>query len=134
MKPRHLAAGIFVLTLGLGLHVPAFSKENPVPPELKNCPPPPKQYDSKGHPLPPPRDWYSNCLSGGGSATAATTGSSSAAQVVTDDKHHVVRVLIGGKEILTIDALGLHVNGDIHYAGKITNTGKSGTRETPTAP
>src|ERR1035441_4164030 len=100
MKPRHLAASIFVLTLGLGLHVPAFSKENPVPPELKNCPRPPTQNDSKGHPLPPPRDWFQNCLSGTGSATGTTTGSSNTAQVVTDEKHNTVRVLIGGKEIL----------------------------------
>jgi hypothetical protein len=135
MRPitRYLAAAAFVLVSGVFVP-PAFAKENPVPPQLKNCPPPPKQYDSNGHPIPPPRDWYKNCLSGAGAATGATAGSSSTAQVVTDEKRNTVRVLIGGKEILTIDALGLHVNGNIEYAGKITNTGKSGTGENPTAP
>jgi len=132
MKTRHLAAGIFVLAAGLFLYGPAFSKQSspPPPPFDAGCRPPPLQHDSKGHPIDPPLDWRNNCQT----ATAATAGSSSTAQVVTDDKHHAVRVLIGGKEILTIDALGLHVNGDIQYAGKLTNTGKSGTGETPTAP
>jgi hypothetical protein len=130
MKTRLLAGSLFILTLGLVPYAPAFSKENPVPSQIKNCPLPPPEHDSKGRPLPPPRDWYAKCLSG----TGTTAGGSDAAQIVTDENNKTVRVLIGGKEILTIDAQGLHVNGDIQYAGKIRNTGKSGTWETPTAP
>ena len=47
-------------------------------------------------------------------------------QVVTDEKAHTVRVLIDGKEILTINAEGLHVHGDIDYAGVLTDTGMHG--------
>jgi hypothetical protein len=44
-------------------------------------------------------------------------------EIVTDEKNNVVRVLIGGKEILTIDAQGLHVRADVTYTGQITDTG-----------
>jgi hypothetical protein len=131
MKTSHLAAGLFVLAAGLFLYGPAFSKQNNLPPPSASaCPPPLPPHDSNGHPLRQSHDGVNNCQT----ASAATTVSSSTAQVVTDDKRHAVRVLIGGKEILTIDALGVHVNGNIEYAGKITNTGKSGTGENPTAP
>jgi hypothetical protein len=38
-------------------------------------------------------------------------------QVITDKKNQIVRVLIGGKEILTIDAEGVHVHGNLDYTG-----------------
>jgi hypothetical protein len=37
--------------------------------------------------------------------------------IVMDKTNHVVRVLIGGKEILTVDAGGVHVHGNIDYSG-----------------
>ncbi len=43
-------------------------------------------------------------------------------QIITDEKNNVVRVLIGGKEVLTIDAKGLHVHGNLDYSGIITDT------------
>jgi hypothetical protein len=46
-------------------------------------------------------------------------------QIITDEKTNTVRVLIGGKEVLTIDAKGLHVHGDIDYSGIITDTGEA---------
>jgi hypothetical protein len=44
-------------------------------------------------------------------------------QIVTDDKNNTVRVLIGGKEVVTIDAKGLHVNGNVDHAGALMDTG-----------
>jgi hypothetical protein len=36
-------------------------------------------------------------------------------QIITDEKTNTVRVLIGGKEILIIDAKGIHVNGVVGH-------------------
>lgn len=48
-------------------------------------------------------------------------------QIITDEKNNTVRVLISGREVLTIDADGLHVNGDVDYWGVLTDTnGESG--------
>ena len=41
---------------------------------------------------------------------------------MNDNKNHAVHILIDGKEIVTIDAKGLHVKGDIAYSGLITET------------
>lgn len=46
-------------------------------------------------------------------------------QISTDEKTNTVRILIGGKEVLTIDTKGLHVHGDIDYSGIITDTGEA---------
>lgn len=51
-------------------------------------------------------------------------------QIITDEKTGTVRVLIGGREVLTIDAQGLHVRGDIEYGGLSTDYGESGFEET----
>ena len=48
-----------------------------------------------------------------GAAKAASTRP----QIITDEKTNTVRVVIGGKEVLTVDASGLHVNGNIEYTG-----------------
>jgi hypothetical protein len=46
-------------------------------------------------------------------------------RIVIDQKKHVVRVLVGRKEILTIDASGLRINGGITYSGQLTATGEA---------
>ena len=60
-------------------------------------------------------------LSGGHAAAKSGDGKT---QVVTDEQAHVVRVIIDGKEVLTIDAKGLHVNGNVEYSGTIRDTGR----------
>ena len=45
-------------------------------------------------------------------------------QIITDEKTNTVRILIGGKEILLIDAKGLHVNGDLTYTGVEVDAGE----------
>ena len=47
-------------------------------------------------------------------------------EVVEDQEAGVVRVVIGGRTVLLIDASGLHVNGDIGYAGTSTDYGPEG--------
>ncbi len=44
-------------------------------------------------------------------------------QIVVDKKNHAVRILIGGKEIVIIDARGMHVNGGLDYSGILKDTG-----------
>jgi hypothetical protein len=56
-------------------------------------------------------------------AQSAAPPTKDAPQIVTDEKNHAVRILIDGKDILTIDASGLHVNGGIAYSGPLTATG-----------
>ena len=51
------------------------------------------------------------------SSADAAKAASTAPQIITDDKTNTVRILIGGKEILSVDASGLHVNGNIEYTG-----------------
>lgn len=46
-------------------------------------------------------------------------------EIITDEKAGVVRVLIAGREILRIDAAGLHVKGDLDYTGVMTDRGES---------
>jgi hypothetical protein len=47
-------------------------------------------------------------------------------EIITDDKIGSVRVLIGGREILTVDAKGIHVKGDIDYSGTMRDVGEAG--------
>jgi hypothetical protein len=42
-------------------------------------------------------------------------------QIVTDQKTNSVYILINGKKVVTIDAKGLHVSGDVDYTGTITD-------------
>jgi hypothetical protein len=51
------------------------------------------------------------------------------ARIVIDQKKHVVRVLVGGREILTIEASGLRVNGGITYSGPLTAGGETSHAE-----
>jgi hypothetical protein len=44
-------------------------------------------------------------------------------RIIMDQKTHTVRILIGGKEIMTVDAGGLHVHGNIDYTGVSTAGG-----------
>ena len=55
--------------------------------------------------------------------TAFTAPDQSKPRIVADDKNNAVRILIGGREVLTVDAKGLHVNGAITYSGPLTATG-----------
>ncbi len=43
-------------------------------------------------------------------------------EIVIDETTNTISVLIGGREILAIDAKGLHVNGNIDYTGALTDT------------
>ena len=42
-------------------------------------------------------------------------------RIVTDNATGTVSILVDGREIVRIDADGLHVNGDIDYSGAITD-------------
>jgi len=42
-------------------------------------------------------------------------------EIITDEEHSTVRIVIDGKEILTVDKDGLHVNGNIDYTGTIAD-------------
>ena len=53
-------------------------------------------------------------------APAPTLGKTT--QVITDEKNHVVRILIDGKQVVLIDAAGMHVNGSIDYTGTMRDT------------
>ena len=64
----------------------------------------------------------------GGENTAAadpaqvTVGpANSGTRILVNDKDHTVRILVDGKEILTIDADGLHVQGNVNYTGVIND-------------
>jgi len=54
---------------------------------------------------------------------AANDTTSSKTEIITDEKNGVVRILIGGKEVVIIDDKGLHVKGDVNYSGVMTDTG-----------
>ena len=56
---------------------------------------------------------------------AALAAGESKPQIVTDDKTNSVRVLIGGREIMRIDAKGLHVRGNIEYTGSTIDRGSA---------
>ena len=43
-------------------------------------------------------------------------------EIVVDQQANVVRILIDGKEIVVIDAKGLHVKGDVDYTGMLVDT------------
>ncbi len=47
-------------------------------------------------------------------------------EVVEDQEAGVVRVMISGRTVVLIDSSGLHVNGDIGYAGTSTDYGPEG--------
>ncbi len=64
-------------------------------------------------------------LSGPISGAESAVSPNNDTQVITDKKAHVVRVLIAGKEILTVDAGGVHVHGNIAYSGVSTAGGTS---------
>jgi hypothetical protein len=46
-------------------------------------------------------------------------------QIITDAKTNTVRILIGGKEIVLVDAAGLHVIGNLTYTGTESDVGTS---------
>jgi len=56
-------------------------------------------------------------------AVAATARDTPKPEIITDEENGVVRILIGGKEVLRIDASGLHVTGDVDFTGTITDIG-----------
>ena len=51
-------------------------------------------------------------------------------EIIADAKTNTVRILIDGKEIVHIDAKGLHVTGDLTYTGAEIDEGTS-TAESP---
>ena len=55
----------------------------------------------------------------------ATPAAAGKTEIVTDEKAHVVRILIDGKEVVAIDAKGLHVDGDVEYSGVTTDRGSA---------
>ncbi len=50
-------------------------------------------------------------------ASPSSPSGDSKPQIITDPKTNAVRILIDGKEIVRIDAAGLHVTGDLTYTG-----------------
>ena len=50
-------------------------------------------------------------------------------QIITDPKTNTVRILIDGKEILRVDAAGLHVTGDLTYTGTEIGVGNDKAAE-----
>ncbi len=47
-------------------------------------------------------------------------------RIEVDEQAHVIRFFIDGKEMAVLDALGLHVIGDIDYTGAMNDKGKPG--------
>lgn len=52
-------------------------------------------------------------------------------QIIADPKTNTVRILIDGKEIVRIDAAGLHVTGDLTYTGAEIDAGGAASATTP---
>ena len=103
--PPLLRTHLLLFTLFLLATAPAFSQPAPVAPEHSE---------------------------GGSSGTApvapkpsegGATANSSDPQIVVDKKNHAIRILIDGKEIVIIDASGMHVNGGLDYSGILKDTG-----------
>jgi hypothetical protein len=46
-------------------------------------------------------------------------------EIIADPKTNTVRILIDGKEIVHIDAAGLHVTGNVTYTGTVADVGTS---------
>lgn len=44
-------------------------------------------------------------------------------QILTDQQAGTVRIVIDGQAVMTVDAEGAHVNGDISYSGVTVDTG-----------
>jgi hypothetical protein len=61
----------------------------------------------------------------------ATRAADPKAAVVVDEETGVIRFMVAGVEAVRIDAAGLHVNGDITYAGTMTDTNGSYTGQKP---
>jgi ABC-type enterochelin transport system substrate-binding protein len=57
------------------------------------------------------------------SKPAATASNNGKTKIIVDQKSDTVHILINGKDVVTIDAKGLHVNGNVDYTGTITDKG-----------
>ena len=55
-------------------------------------------------------------------ARSAVTAGDPATAVITDESGKAVRVLIDGRTVLTVDATGIRVNGDVAYSGVSRDT------------
>lgn len=55
--------------------------------------------------------------------TASPASSNAKTQIITDQKTSTVYILINGRKVVTIDAKGLHVKGNVDYTGIITDKG-----------
>ncbi len=42
-------------------------------------------------------------------------------RIVTDDEHGTVSIFVQGREVVRVDAGGMHVFGDISYTGAVTD-------------
>lgn len=56
---------------------------------------------------------------------AQTTAARAETRIEVDEQANVIRFFIDGEERAVLDASGLHVNGDVNYAGKIKDVGAS---------
>jgi hypothetical protein len=61
-------------------------------------------------------------------ATAPAKSDNTKPQIITDEKTNTVRILIGGKEVLTIGADGIQVYGDLKYTGLAVDNGEGRTK------
>jgi hypothetical protein len=100
---------LLLLTLPLLTTVPAFSAEpaNGTAPAARTDPSAEASAKAEGA--------HSKGLSRDAGRAGRGTQKDKKPQIIIDQKTDTVRVLIDGKEIVTIDAHGLHVNGDIEY-------------------
>jgi hypothetical protein len=53
----------------------------------------------------------------------ATQSPDTKPEIITDPKTNTVRIMIDGKEVVRIDANGLHVTGDLTYTGVESDVG-----------
>lgn len=63
---------------------------------------------------------------GGVFANAVKAQDAGQTEILVDQETDTVRIMIDGKEILTVDKDGLRVKGNIEYLGTITDTGGAG--------
>lgn len=59
------------------------------------------------------------CVGGLGAVCAAAASETEPTAIVVDERTHVIRVMVDGREVARFDNVGLRVNGDIGYSGKL---------------
>jgi hypothetical protein len=112
MRRPHMIFSTLVLAAILASFLfgsPAFAQKGPVPPAAKAAA--------------QTRAAMGGEADRGTQTRAAAASKNGKTQVIVDQKTNTVHILINGKEVVTIDAKGLHVKGNVDYTGIITDKG-----------